>query len=473
MCPGFDFIRNRFKPKPKSEHETPRDQNTNEISISHGKISTDQDQVRYPSKSISIEEALSHLSSIEDRETQRLVDYLTPIRASAQEGLRSIVDLADALQNEEIKVEDQRFESTVENARSTVITSILKDARTTFPEITSYNYAIKFKDQLDSLTNRFGQLTGSHSKLFNVFMKKYADKFRSEFEDFSNLNKKASKLINDYEHGLDDVKACKQKIDHLSSGSASLTEATEKIDFLTKEIQSLENEVEELTRRHREIKESDGYKDYAMLEAKAREIEKDKAEFRDYVSDLFSHLNRAFTKYSYGVSKSVSMRIETLSNSPWEIFLKSPDSVDDGETHPNKGMKSNDSDNIEAYKTLLAEVRGAVAKGTISLKDSDKVLTYLDKAIEIFPKIEARGREIQTKASSIRLNQNRNAIDSMKSLEGKILRNRSDIEEKKSFVEMTKNSLDEKRREIQLLTEECSNSLTELIGQERIITTTA
>ena len=113
-----------------------------------------------------------------------------------------------------------------------------------------------------------------------------------------------------------------------------------------------------------------------------------------------------------------------------------------------------------------------MAKGTISLKDSDKVLTYLDKAIEIFPKIEARGREIQTKASSIRLNQNRNAIDSMKSLEGKILRNRSDIEEKKSLVEMTQNSLDEKRREIQLLTEECSNSLTELIGQERIITTT-
>ena len=216
LTPTFDFIKNRFKPKSKfkpepsdqperyDQDETNTDLETdfnsneydqNELARERNNPSAPQRLTELSGKAISIEDAANHLHAIEQRKTDELVHQISPIRNSAQASLQSIVDLAANLQNEEIKVEDQRFESAVENARSMVITSILKDANSSFPEIASYGDAIKFKDRLESLTNRFGQLTGSHSKLFNVFLKKYADKFRSEFADFSNLNKKASKLI--------------------------------------------------------------------------------------------------------------------------------------------------------------------------------------------------------------------------------------------------------------------------------------
>ena len=220
--------------------------------------------------------------------------------------MQSIVNLAADLQNEEIKVEDQRFESAVENARNTVITSILKDSNSSFPEIASYSDGINFKDQLESLTNRLGQLTGSHSKLFNVFLKKYADKFRSEFADFTNLNKKASKFIKNYDLDLEDTNACSQKIADLSNNLSSLNYSKDRIITMSGEVRELENDITQLTTRRREIEQSDEYKYYALLESESKELEKSKAEFREYVSDLFSHLNRAFTKYSYGVSKSVA-----------------------------------------------------------------------------------------------------------------------------------------------------------------------
>jgi hypothetical protein len=495
LCPSFDFIKNRFKsksklkpeasdqpeeyPKVKRNDDLDRDSITDgyeqtELSLEQRDKSDPQRLAEWSGKVISIEDATNRLRRIEEQKTNELAQQLSPIRNSAQASLQSIVDLAAELQNEEIKVEDQRFESAVENARSTVITSILKDANSSFPEIESYGDAIKFKDRLESITNRFGQLTGSHSKLFNVFLKKYADKFRSEFSDFTNLNKKTSKLIKNYDLDLEDTNTCSQKITALTSNLSSLSYLKERIASVSAEVEALEKDITQLTTRRHEIEQSDEYKNYALLESQSRDLEKSKAEFREYVSDLFSHLNRAFTKYSYGVSKSVAAKIDLLSNSPWEIFLDQRRIESDALSNsPDQIVERSKEDRevIDAYRTLLIEIRGAVAKGTISLKDSEKVSTYLDKAIDVFPKIESRGWEIQQKAISIRQNQNRKAFNSIKSLDDLILRNDREIEEKKILIAETQASLGAKRKEIQDLTDACSNLLTEIIGQEKIITT--
>jgi hypothetical protein len=496
LSPTFDFIKNRFKSKSKLKPESSdqldryskgernidldRDSSTDgydqsELALEQRDRSDPQRLAEWSGKAISIEDATNRLRRIEEQKTDELVQQLSPIRDSAQASLQSIVDLAADLQNEEIKVEDQRFESAVENARSTVINSILKDANSSFPEITSYSEAIKFKDRLESITNRFGQLTGSHSKLFNVFLKKYADKFRSEFADFTNLNKKTSKLIKNYDLDLEDTNACSQKIADLSNNISSLSYSKERIATMSAEVSELEKDITQLTTRRHEIEQSDEYKKYALLESEARELEKSKAEFREYVSDLFSHLNRAFTKYSYGVSKSVAAKIDVLSNSPWEIFLNQRRIESDGlsdSSNQNLERSKEDCEIIEAYRTLLVEIRGAVNKGTISLKDSDKVSTYLEKAIDMFPKIESRGWEIQQKVISIKQNQNRKAFNSIKSLDDLIQRNKREIEEKKILVAETQATFEAKKKEIHDLTDACSTLLTEIIGQEKIITTT-
>jgi hypothetical protein len=496
LCPTFDFIKNRFKSKSKLKPESSdqpdsyskgernndldRDSSTDvydhsELALERSDKPDSQRLADWSGKAISIKDATNRLRRIEEQKTDELVQQLSPIRDSAQVSLQSIVDLAADLQNEEIKVEDQRFESAVENARSTVITSILKDANSSFPEIASYNDAIKFKDRLESITNRFGQLTGSHSKLFNVFLKRYADKFRSEFTDFTNLNKKTSKIIKNYDLDLEDTNACSQKISDLSNNLSSLSCSKERIASISAEVEELEKDIIQLTTRRHEIEQSDEYKNYALLESESRELEKGKAEFREYVSDLFSHLNRAFTKYSYGVSKNVAAKIDLLSSSPWEIFLNQRKIESDGLSdlsNQNAQRSKEEHERIEAYRTLLIEIRGAVNKGTISLKDSDKVSTYLDKAIDVFPKIESRGWEIQQKAISIRQNQNRKAFNSIKSLDDLIERNKRDIEEKRILIAETQATFEAKRKEIKDLTDACSNLLTEIIGQEKIITTT-
>jgi hypothetical protein len=493
LCPSFDFIKNRFKsksklkPDPSSQPETQANNEGNVhlqydterndqsgVAMDGSEISDPQRIAQLSGKAISVEEATNRLQRIQEQETSELLQHLSPIRDSAQASLQSIVDLASDLQNDEIKVENERFESAVENARSMVITSIMKDANTSFPELESYEDAMKFKDRLESLTNRFGQLTGSHSKLFNVFLKKYADKFRSELADFSNLNKKTSKLIENYNFDLDDTNTCSQKIANLSNNLSSLKYSEERIVTMTAEVGEMEKNITQLTTRRREIEHSDEYKNHALLESQYKELEKSKAEFREYVADLFSHLNRAFTKYSYGVSKSVAAKIEVLSSSPWEIFLNEKEIETDGSPgSPSQNVERNkeDRERIETYRSLLAEIQSTVNKGTISLKDSDKVLAYLDRAIELFPKMESRGWDIIQKEIIIRQKQNRKAFDSLKSLDDLIQRNENDIAEKKILIEEILAAIEVKKKEIRELKNECSNLLTEIIGQEKVLTT--
>ena len=74
------------------------------------------------------------------------------------------------------------------------------------------------------------------------------------------------------------------------------------------DVKEVEKDITQLTTRRREIEQSDS-KYYAHLESESKELEKSKAEFREYVSDLFSHLNRAFTSIHAGVSKSCLQKL--------------------------------------------------------------------------------------------------------------------------------------------------------------------
>ncbi len=144
LCPSFDFIKNRFKSKPKLKPESsgqPEEYSKDNVnydqpeeSIIEGSDKSDltldqndrsdsQRVAGLTGKAISIEEAKNRLRWIEKQRTTELIEQLTPIRDSAQASLRSIVDLAADLQNEEIKVEVERFES--DTLLNTILNAIM------------------------------------------------------------------------------------------------------------------------------------------------------------------------------------------------------------------------------------------------------------------------------------------------------------------------------------------------------------
>ncbi|MCC2648609.1 MAG: hypothetical protein K0R16_1412, partial [Nitrososphaeraceae archaeon] len=149
--------------------------------------------------SITVLDALAELAKIESENVQILSNNLSPIREDVTRTLRSIQKVADELKKDKIKLDEHKFKSVVENSKATVVTSLEREVSSDLPLPHSAYDAKRFKERLESIMNRFGEVSGSHSKVLNVFMKKYAGKLKDEFERLSSLLQDTKSFITDFE----------------------------------------------------------------------------------------------------------------------------------------------------------------------------------------------------------------------------------------------------------------------------------
>jgi len=95
--------------------------------------------------------------------------------------------------------------------------------------------------------------------------------------------------------------------------------------------------------------------------------------------DLFCPVSRAFTKYSYGITKQTSERLRVLTEEPWNIFSEKE---------------------LTPYLDILAEIQKALINEKICLKDTMKVAGQLEGLIKALPdfkkKFEIRQQYLKT-----------------------------------------------------------------------------
>ncbi len=105
-----------------------------------------------------------------------LISDLEPTRRAVLGCLDRLRSDADELEEQEIKVENPQFESLINNSKRILITSIKKESFIESSEIIDYEGAVKFKNNLELLINRFGQVGDSHNRILNEFLRKQINK---------------------------------------------------------------------------------------------------------------------------------------------------------------------------------------------------------------------------------------------------------------------------------------------------------
>ena len=124
-----------------------------------------------------------------------LIADLEPTRKSVLDCLDRLRNSADELEEQEIKVENPKFESLINTSKKILITSIKKESFIESSEIKDYEDAVKFKNNLELLINRFGQVGDSHNRILNEFMRKQINKLKNQFDHLSSLLKDVTKIL--------------------------------------------------------------------------------------------------------------------------------------------------------------------------------------------------------------------------------------------------------------------------------------
>lgn len=395
---------------------------------------------------LSIQQAQDLLHSLESAKVKELSASLARIKESAVESLKVIDTLAKDMDRENIKLEgvEQRLKSVVEHSKRTVVSSLKREVSLELPLPQSANDAKKFKERFENMMKRFGEVSGSHSKVLNAFMKKHSGKMKEEFEFLTKLLNETRAIISEFDRNREPIIRCGNILNTALQKVSSIKLAESSAKNIEKEIEDIERELKKLKS---ELAALSGSKEYEQASISMRDIaeaEKKQEQFHAKIRDLFSHLSRAFTKYSYGITKETERRLKTMSDEPWQILYEK---------------------NVTPYSSLLLEIRRSIDIGQIQLKDSDKVLQYINTILESLPDLQHKAQTIKTEIDSFR-QLNIEIAYKVKGLEQKIIQHTEELARSRQDLEQQRRQAKDKTEEVDAILRRAGEILAELTGQK-------
>ena len=392
-----------------------------------------------------ISEALAHIRNFESRRVEELCGDITSIREAVAKSLKTIEKIAYDLEREKIKVEEPKFESIVEISKRTVVASLKRESSMELPSPKSYDDAMKFKQRLEAITNRFREVSASHNRVFNVFIKKYAGKLKDEFETLSSLSKKMNSIFIKFDNHQGPFLNCSGLLNQLTDKISSVEQDEKSIEHARNEIMQLRMVLKELNNRMTSIENSPEFHEATMIAEEIKRLEHEEEEAHKELLDLFSPVSRAFTKYSYGITKQTSELLRVLAEEPWNIFSE-PE--------------------LNPYLDILAEIQKALVSEKICLKDTMKVAGQLEVLIKALPdfkkKFEIRERYLKA------LHQKNEAHFGSRStdLKEQIKNSTQHIEDDEIKLRQLENQLEEKRFQLNDLRKESEDCLFKIFDKK-------
>ena len=410
-------------------------------------ISPADHQIPTPAtETLSIQQAQDLLQSLESAKVKELSSSLARIKEAAAESLKVIDALAKDMDRENIKLEDleQKLKSVVEHSKRTVVSSLKREASLELPLPQSANDAKKFKERFENMMKRFGEVSGSHSKVLNAFMKKQSGKMKDEFEFLTKLLDETRATISEFDRKREPIIKCGNILNTSLQKLSSIKLAESLARNAEREIEDIERDLKEVESELAILSASKEYEQASMGMRGISEAEKKQEEFHAQIRDLFSHLSRAFTKYSYGITKETEQRLKTMSDEPWQILYEK---------------------NITPYSSLLLEIRRSIDSGQIQLKDSDKALQYIDKILETLADLQHKAQTIKTEIDSYR-QLDIETVYKAKGLEQKIVQYTEELARSRRDLDQQRRQAKDKTEEVNALLKRASEILAELTGHK-------
>jgi hypothetical protein len=375
-------------------------------------------------KTISIDEAKNIVKEIEDNQVKYLIYKIEKIHVLTQKPLENIKSIISNLESTKIEVHESSFESLVINSKRMVVNSIKKELSSNIPTPKNLNDVIKFYERLDSMVNKFSEVSMSHKKVFNFFISKYADKLKAEFESISSLSMQCKYELDIFEKERQPIKNCFANIDTLVQKNESIKLEEEKFQTKQFQLDELKLKIKKTNDEIQDLIDSKHYKEANDITKKIEYLEIEKNDFHKDLLNVFSKTSRAFNKYSYGLNKTIVYNINLLLEQPWKIFEEQ-----------------------DKYLDLIKEVKTAIVKGTIIVKDSDKIKTYLDNIINSLPNFKEKEEKLNYEINKLNNTKNIEIISKVNELKKKHISFNQEIKSIEFFIKESKEELMKNKHE--------------------------
>jgi hypothetical protein len=349
-----------------------------------------------------------------------LIANLEPIRNSVLDCLDRLRKGADELEEQEIKTEDPKFEPLINNSKKILISSIRKESFIESSEIKNYEDATKFKNNLELLINRFGQVGDSHNKLLNEFMRKQINKLKNEFDNLSSLLKKGTKMLSIKETEINKCISCRDDLILFNEKINDRKNKQDTLSELLEERQSINKNIEAGKREYEDYLKSDEFLNTSNTLEKINEKKNEISLFEKNMINMVSNLSRPITKFSYQASRDTQGRLAAMLSEPLKIF-----------------------DDSSEYLQLFGELRKHVIEKSIQIKDPEKTIHQIDEIVRSLPSLSSNLKNLKEELIQLESSVNSKHMRHLEDIKTKIEMYEKNSSENILKTEETKNSINE------------------------------
>ena len=301
-----------------------------------------------------------------------LKNDLEPIRTSVLDCLNRLRDSAKELEEQEIKVENPQFEPLINTSKNILISSIKKESFIESSEIKNYEDAVKFKNNLELLVNRFGQVGDSHNRILNEFMRKQINKLKSEFDKISSLLKEVTKVLSVKESQINNCITCRDDLILLNEKLIEKKDKQNRLAEIAQELQTIDKNIEAANRKYEDFQKSEEFLNGLNFLEKINNKKDEIGILEKNMINRVSNLSRPITKFSYEASKETQGRLANLLNDPLEIF----------------------NDNSE-YLKLFNELKRNIIEKSIKIKDPEKTIHQIEEIVNSLPSLSSNLKDLK------------------------------------------------------------------------------
>jgi myosin heavy subunit len=301
-----------------------------------------------------------------------LKNDLEPIRTSVLDCLNRLRDSAKELEEQEIKVENPQFEPLINTSKNILISSIKKESFIESSEIKNYEDAVKFKNNLELLVNRFGQVGDSHNRILNEFMRKQINKLKSEFDKISSLLKEVTKVLSVKESQINNCITCRDDLILLNEKLKEKKDKQNRLAEIAQELQTIDKNIEAANRKYEDFQKSEEFLNGLNFLEKINNKKDEIGILEKNMINRVSNLSRPITKFSYEASKETQGRLANLLNDPLEIY----------------------NDNSE-YLKLFNELKRNIIEKSIKIKDPEKTIHQIEEIVNSLPSLSSNLKDLK------------------------------------------------------------------------------
>jgi len=295
-----------------------------------------------------------------------------------------VLRIAYELEQDNLNVDDidQHLKMLVLRGKKLVISTIKNEAGKKLGEIKSFDDAKQLNSGTEHMLKKIGIVLGQQSRVIHIFAKKYAGKLKDHLAVMKSDREQLQTLLNNFNQLNEDISVILEKMDSFEQLQHELKDTKNRIEELRASISDSGKQIESINQKIVELKSTKEYSKLVEIKKTIDSLSSEEHDIKNNIQLQFTKISRPLGKYEYvsSLEKPQLQMLRELVSDPYSCL---------------------NSKNKDDVITILLAVRKGVESGSVSVKDIDKSVSFIDETIELLDNLILQKTEFTNKKSKL------------------------------------------------------------------------